>query len=75
MDLHGFSWIYVDLLGFRWIYMDLGGFRRIWSQGVCQPVAPCGGLWRPVAGCGTGVVGPKERLLQSQLLQPKLGDL
>ena len=32
-------------------------------------------LWRPVAGCGTGVVGPKERLLQSQLLQPRLGDL
>ena len=23
-------------------------------------------LWHPVAPCGTGVVGPKERLLQSQ---------
>ena len=23
-------------------------------------------LWRPVASCGTGVVSPKERLLQSQ---------
>ena len=73
MDLHGFSWIYVDLggsgargFGFRWIYMDLvefqwicvdlGGFRRIWGQEVC----------RPVASCGTGVVAPKERLLQSQ---------
>ena len=32
-------------------------------------------LWRSVAPCGTGVVAPKERLLQSQLLQPKLGDL
>ena len=55
----------MDLGGFMWIYLDLVGFRKIWSQGVCQPVA----------GCGTGVVGPKERLLQSQLLHPKLGDL
>ena len=66
MDLGGFMWIYLDLGGFIWIYFDLGGFRRIWSQDVCQPVASCGGLWRPVASCGTGVVGPKERLLQSQ---------
>ena len=39
-----------------WIYLDLVRFRRIWSQDVCRPVAPC----------GTGVVGPKEILLQSQ---------
>ena len=47
-------------------YMDLGGFKRIWGQDVCGPVASCGGLWPPVAACGTGVVAPKERLLQSQ---------
>ena len=56
MDSCGFKWIYMDLGGFMWIYLDLGGFRTIWSQDVCRPVAPC----------GTGVVGPKERLLQSQ---------
>ena len=41
---------------FRWFWMDLGGSgTRVFV-----------GLWRPVAACGTGVVGPKERLLQSQ---------
>ena len=64
MDLGGFMWIYLDLGRFMWIYLDLGRFRR--SQDVCRPVAPCGVLWRAVAFCGTGVVGPKERLLQSQ---------
>ena len=52
----GFRWIYMDLKRFRWIYMDLVGFMWIWSQDVCGPVA----------GCGTGVVVPEERLLQSQ---------
>ena len=36
--------------------MDLGG------SGARMFV----GLWRPVAFYGTGVVGPEERLLQSQ---------
>ena len=27
---------------------------------VGQPVAACGGLWRPVAACGTGVVALSE---------------
>ena len=55
--------------------MDLvrSGARKF--VGLWRPVASCGVLWRPVAPCGTGVVGPKEILLQSQLLQPKLGDL
>ena len=46
----------MDLKRFRWIYMDLVGFMWIWAQDVCGPVA----------GCCTGVVAPKERLLQSQ---------
>ena len=28
MDLHGFTWIYMDLHEFKWIYMDLHGFTR-----------------------------------------------
>ena len=73
MDLNRFTriwgqgvWIYIDLGGFVriwgqgvWFYMDLCGFREIWGHDVCQPVGPF----------RTGVVGPKERLLQSQLLQ------
>ena len=52
----------MDLVGFTWIYVDSRGFSRIWGQDVCQPVA----------GCGAGVVAPKERLLQSQTAVSKL---
>ena len=72
MDLGGFMWIYFDLGGFIWIYLDLGGFRRIWSQDVCQPVASCGGLWRPV---GRESWALKKDCSNPRLQYPKLGDL
>ena len=62
----GFRWIYIDLIGFKWIYMDLFGFGWIYKDLGPGCLWACGGLWRPVAGCGAGVVAPKERLLQSQ---------
>ena len=44
MDLYEFIVFSMDFCGFSCIYVDFGEFRKIWSQGVCQPVAGCGGL-------------------------------
>ena len=77
MDLGGFSgiwgqgvWIYVDLGGFTRIYMDLHG---PWGKELSNSFPPGKELsnsFPPGPGglpaCGTGVVAPKERLLQSQ---------
>ena len=49
IGLHRFQQISIDFNGFLWIFIDLksSGARVLAAR--CHPVAPCGGLWRPVA--------------------------
>ena len=87
IDFRGFSLIFIDFYRFSWIFVDFHGFlvyfmrfHGFQDQGVEQPVATCGGLWRR---CGTIIVAPKEevsnlggpntRIFESSRLEDLLG--
>ena len=46
--LHGFIWIYIDFHRFLWFFIDLRGSGARVFGGLWQPVAACGSLCRPV---------------------------
>ena len=61
-DFNGFVWFRCDFYEFGWICMRFHGFRWSWrgSRGRMFDI-----VWRR---CGTGVMAPKEEMLQSSKL-------